>query len=83
MRQARTGEAAHRPRTVRRRRLATALVLAGGLLLGACAVQFGSGSDSPDQSSQKKPHDRNRLYWQEQEQLERQYQFDRVGPSDR
>jgi len=82
MRQARTGVFTQlHPRT-RRRWLATGSVLAAGLVLGACSFQFGQGSDSPDQSSQT-PRDRNRLYRQEQEQVERQYQFDRVGPSDR
>jgi hypothetical protein len=66
-----------------RRRLATGLALVAGLVLGACAVQFGQGSDSPDPSSTQTPSERNQLYWKEQEQLERQYQFDRVGPSDR
>jgi len=65
-----------------RRPLATGSLLAAGLVLGACSFQFGQGADSPDQSSQT-PRDRNRLYRQEQEQVERQYQFDRVGPSDR
>lgn len=82
MRQARTGGSTQLHRSMRRRRLATGAILAAGLVLGACSFQFGQGSDSPDQSSQT-PRDRNRLYRQEQEQVERQYQFDRVGPSDR
>jgi len=82
MRQARTGGCSQLPPSTRRRWIATGTVLAAGLVLGACSFQFGQGSDSPDQSSQT-PRDRNRLYRQEQEQVERQYQFDRVGPSDR
>ena len=57
------------------------LAAGAGLLLGACSIPLGNGSSG--QSSQETPGDRNRLYWQEQEQLERQYQFDRMGPSDR
>lgn len=83
MGRSRPGETHRLPGIMRGRRLATGLALAAGIVLGACSVQFGPGSDSPDQSSPQKPGDRNRLYWKEQEQIERQYQFDRVGPSDR
>ena len=68
---------------MRRRRLATGCVLAAGLVLAACAVEFGNRPDSSESSAPKTPRDRNRRYWEEQQQLERQYQFDRVGPSDR
>ena len=54
--------------------------MVAGLVVGSCSVQFGNGSDSPEQSSSQTPRDRNRLYLQEQERSERQYQFDKVGP---
>lgn len=65
------------------RRLTAGLTLVAGLVLGACAIPFGSGADSTDQSTPETSRDRNRLYLQEQEQMRRQQQFDRVGPSDR
>ena len=68
---------------VARRRLTVGLALVVGLVLGACAIPFGNGTDSTEESPQKNPRDRNRLYLQEQERVERQFQFDRVGPSDR
>jgi hypothetical protein len=36
-----------------------------------------------DPAARETPGDRNRLYQQEQQLMERQRQFDRVGPSDR
>ena len=80
----RPGRLAHRPRAGRcdlARNMIAVLAAGAGLLLGACSIPLGNGSSG--QSSQETPGDRNRLYWQEQEQLERQYQFDRMGPSDR
>ena len=75
-----------RLRDARRRaalRLIAGVALTTGLFLGACAVKFGpSGEDSPDQS-QRTPREQNQLYQQEQQRLEYQRQFDRVGPSDR
>ena len=65
------------------RRLIACLAIVAGLVLGACSFTFGPGADSTEPSPQETPRDRNRLYQQEQQQLERQYQFDRVGPSDR
>ena len=59
------------------------VVLTTGLLFGACSVKFGpGGEDSPDES-QATPRDRNQLYQEEQQRMEYQRQFDRVGPSDR
>lgn len=64
-------------------RLIAGAVLTICLLLGACAVRFGPGpEDTPDQS-QPTPRERNQLYQQEQQRMEYQRQFDRVGPSDR
>jgi hypothetical protein len=65
------------------RQLIACLAIVAGLVLGACSIPFGNGAESTDPSRRETPRDRNRLYLQEQEQLERQYQFDRVGPSDR
>jgi hypothetical protein len=65
------------------RRLIACLVLVAGLVLGACSIPFGPGADPTEPPPRETPRDRNRLYQQEQEQLERQYQFDRVGPADR
>ena len=65
------------------RRRTAGLVIAAGLVLGACAIPFGQGSESPEGSSQGTPRDRNQLFLQEQERMERKMQFDRVGPSDR
>jgi hypothetical protein len=63
--------------------LIAVLPLAAGLVLGACAIPFGNGTDSTERSPQRTPRDRNRLYLQEQERMEREVQFDQVGPSDR
>jgi hypothetical protein len=65
------------------RRLTAGLVIAAGLVLGACSIPFGQGAESTGGSSEETPRDRNRLYLQEQERMERKMQFDRVGPSDR
>jgi hypothetical protein len=81
--QARPRTAAGHRGAARGRRLAAGLAVAAGLVVGSCSVQFGNGSDSPEQSSSPTPRDRNRLYLEEQERQERQYQFDKVGPSDR
>jgi hypothetical protein len=83
MRHPPTGATGQGDRAARRRWLAAGLVLAGGLVAAACTIQFGSGSDSTDPASRETPRDRNRLYQQEQQLMERQRQFDRVGPSDR
>ena len=61
------------------------LVWAAVLALGGCSIPFGPGGESSGgSSSPETPRDRNRLYLQEQERMERNVQFDRVGPpSDR
>jgi hypothetical protein len=64
------------------RRWTAGAALAAGLVLGACAIPFGSQSDS-DPSNPESSRDRNRLYLQEQQRMERERVFDRVGPSDR
>ncbi|HWC04200.1 MAG TPA: hypothetical protein VHF87_15705 [Methylomirabilota bacterium] len=64
----------------------TLTVVVGLVALGGCAVPFGSGSDSPDPvdpSTREKRRERNRLFLEEQERIERTREFDRVGPSDR
>jgi hypothetical protein len=65
------------------RRLTLTLALAAGLVLGACAIPFGIGSEPSDRPPEQTRRDRNRLYLEEQERMERQRTFDRVGPSDR
>ena len=82
----RFGRPGHRGRDVRRgapRRALVVLAVGAGLVLGACSIPFGNGAESSGQSSPETPQERNRRYQQEQEHLERQYQFDRSGPSDR
>jgi uncharacterized protein HemX len=59
------------------------LLLVAGLALGACSFQFGSGAEPSSDTSEEANRERNRLYQQEQMQMERQRQFDRIGPSDR
>jgi hypothetical protein len=65
------------------RQLIACLAIAAGLVLGACSIPFGNGAESTESSPRETPRDRNQLYLQEQERVERQFQFDRVGPSDR
>jgi hypothetical protein len=83
MRRLSTGAARHRARSAARRSVVAGLALASALVAGGCTVQFGSGSDTMDPAARETPRDRNRLYQQEQQLMERQRQFDRVGPSDR
>jgi hypothetical protein len=62
------------------------VALVAGLVLGACAFQFGdgAGTEPTGQSPEETRRDRSRLYQQEQERMERGRTFDRVGPpSDR
>jgi hypothetical protein len=59
------------------------LVLAAALVLGACAIPFGNGTESTDRSSAETRRERNRLYLEEQQRMQQQQQFDRGGPSDR
>lgn len=65
------------------RRLTLTLALVAGLVLGACAIPFGIGTEPSDRPPEETRRDRNRLYLEEQERMERQRMFDRVGPSDR
>jgi hypothetical protein len=77
---------AHRGRDARYgapRRMLVVLAVGAGLVLGACSIPFGNGAASSGPSSPETARDRNRRYQQEQEHIERQYQFDRTGPSDR
>ena len=58
--------------------LTAGLALAAGLVLGACAVPFGPGSDQPETN-----RERNQLYLQEQYRQERGRQLNwDGGPSD-
>jgi hypothetical protein len=79
-----------RRRTERRgpvepRWLAVGLAFTAGLVLGACSIPFGNETaiEPTSRSPEETRRDRNRLYLEEQERMERQRVFDRVGPSDR
>ena len=69
--------------SVEPRWLAVGLALAAGLVLGACAITFGNGTEPSDRPPEETRRQRNRLFLEEQERMERQRTFDRVGPSDR
>jgi hypothetical protein len=61
-----------------------ALTLTLGLVaLGGCAIPFGNGTETTGRSAEETRRDRSRLYLEEQERMERERTFDRVGPSDR
>ena len=59
------------------------LVLTLGSVLGGCTIPFGNGGEPTSQSPEETRRERNRLYMEEQERMERSRQFERVGPSDR
>jgi hypothetical protein len=60
------------------------LVLILGMVLAGCSFQFGNGGDPSYQSPEEKRRERSRLYQEEQQNMERERQFDRIGPpSDR
>ena len=60
------------------------LVLILGMVLAGCAIPFGNGGDPSYQSSEESRRERNRLYQEQQQNMERERQFDRIGPpSDR
>lgn len=64
--------------------LTVGLALGAGLVLGACSIPFGNGTEPADRPPEETRRDRNRLYLEEQERMERGRTFDRVGPpSDR
>ena len=65
----------------RRVTLTLILGLAAGLALGACAIPFGNGTESTDRSPEERRRYGNRLYVEEQERMERERTFDRVGPA--
>jgi hypothetical protein len=55
-----------------------------GAFLAGCAIPFGNGGDPSYQSSEEKRREGSRLYREEQQNMERERQFDRIGPpSDR
>jgi hypothetical protein len=56
------------------------LVVVAWLVLGGCAIPFGNGGDPSYQSPQETRQERRRLYTEEQERMERERTFDRVGP---
>jgi hypothetical protein len=63
-------------------RLTLILILGTGLT--GCTIPFGNGGDPSYQSPEETRRDRNRLYQEEQQNMERARQFDRIGPpSDR
>jgi hypothetical protein len=52
--------------------------------LVGCSFPFGNGGDPSYQSPEEKRREGSRLYQEEQRYMERERQFDRVGPpSDR
>lgn len=64
-------------------RLIGALFLAG-IGVGACSIPFGPGSGDPSVgTTEDTSRERNQRFQQEQQLMEQQRQFDRVGPSDR
>ena len=67
----------------RRLTLTLILGLGAGLVLGACAIPFGNGPEPSNRPPEETRRDRNRLYLEEQERMERSRLFERVGPSDR
>lgn len=69
--------------SVEPRWLTVGLALAAGLVLGACAIPFGNGTEPSNRPPEETRRDRNRLYLEEQERIERERTLDRVGPSDR
>ena len=78
-------DAGHRARGRGRRavRLIGALLLAG-IGIGACSIPFGPGSGDPSVGTPEETRrERNQRYQQEQQLMEQQRQFDRIGPSDR
>jgi hypothetical protein len=53
-------------------------------VLAGCSIPFGNGGDPSYQSPEERRREGSRLYKEEQQNLERERQFDRVGPpSDR
>jgi hypothetical protein len=59
-------------------------ILIVGAALAGCSFPFGNGGDPSYQSPEEKRREGSRLYQEEQRYLERERQFDRVGPpSDR
>jgi hypothetical protein len=53
-----------------------------GIALTGCSIPFGNGGEPApsSQSPEETRRERNRLYLEEQERMQRQNQFDRVGP---
>ena len=62
--------------------MSLALALLLGTVVGGCSIPFGPGGDqSPSyQSPEDTRRERNRLYMEEQQRMERTNQFDRPGP---
>jgi hypothetical protein len=58
-------------------------VLGLGLLLLGCSIPFGDGVEPRPRSPEETRREGSRRYQEEQERLERERLFDRVGPSDR
>jgi hypothetical protein len=60
------------------------VLLLAGVGVGACSIPFGPGSGDPSVgTTEDTGRERNQRYQQEQQLMEQQRQFDRVGPSDR
>jgi hypothetical protein len=85
LRQGTDGPVSNGDRRRRARARPLRVVLALAVALTGCSIPFGPGGEpSSHQSPQETRRERNRIYMQEQEQLERSRTFDRSGPpSDR
>ena len=60
------------------------LILILGMVLASCSFPLGDGGDPSYQSPQERRREGSRRYQEEQQQMERERQFDRIGPpSDR
>jgi hypothetical protein len=55
-------------------------ILILGAVLAGCTIPFGNGGDPSYQSPEERRRERSRLYQEEQQKMERERQFDRVGP---
>jgi len=65
-------------------RLTLTLALAAGLVLGGCAIPFGNGTETRDRPAEETRRDRNRLFLEEQERIERGRQtFSPIRESER
>jgi hypothetical protein len=55
-------------------------ILVPALVLAGCTIPFGNGGDPSYQSPEERRREGSRLYQEEQRYMERERQFERVGP---